>query len=314
MDLSVVISAYSLDRYDDLTSVLNGLKKQTYKYFETIVVIDENKELINKINEYIEANGIKNTTLIFNPKNRGLSYSRNVGIKNTSGSIVAFIDDDATPADDWVKNIIDTFLENESIGAVTGDVVPLWENESMAWFPKELYWMISCSYVMTPTMKTEVERGFGTNMAFRRAIFDKIGCFDTYLGINGKKWIGGEDTAMFLKIKSANFKVIFNPKIRVQHKIYLSRLNPRNIAKRSFNGGYSVALMKKGIKYKLQGSTENEYLKYIFFTSSQKYLINFIKSPSKIVFYQMISICVVLFFESSGYFFGSLQNNLLKLG
>lgn len=308
MMISVVISAYSLDRYYDLTDVLNGLNKQTYRSFEAIVVIDKSKELFNKINEYINANRIENIKIIFNPENKGLSYSRNIGIKYSTGSIVAFIDDDAIPSSGWIENIIDTFSEDKNIGAVTGDITPLWEDNDMSWFPKELYWMISCSYIMTPTTKTEFERGFGTNMAFRREIFDKVGYFDTNFGINGKKWVGGEDTDMFLRLKNINLKVIFNPNVRVQHRIYLSRLNPRNIIKRSFNGGYSVALMKKAIKYKLKGSTESEYLRHIFCIFFPKRFKWFVLSPSKIIFKQMTTVFIVMFFEGLGYLVGISQN------
>jgi len=112
----------------------------------------------------------------------------------------------------------------------------------MSWFPKELHWMISCSYIMTPNQKEEVERGFGTNMAFKRYLLDDVGMFDTNLGIKGKNWVGGEDTDMFLSIKEAGKKVIFNPDARVLHKVYAYRISTKNIMKRAFDGGVSVAI------------------------------------------------------------------------
>ncbi len=240
MIFSVIVSAYSLERFHDLTDVIDGICNQTYSPIEAIIIIDKDKNLFDKVNEYKKIKHFGNIHTIFNSENRGLSYSRNIGIKNSHGSIIAFIDDDAVPSKDWAKNIIKTFDEDSLIGAVTGDVIPQWECNEMSWFPRELYWMLSCSYVMTPTEKKEFERGFGTNMAFKRDIFDRIGMFDTNLGINGKRWVGGEDSDMFMKVKKLRMKIIFNPEIRVQHKIYGYRIKTNSLAKRAFSGGYSV--------------------------------------------------------------------------
>ncbi len=243
---------------------------------------------------------------LFNPENKGLSYSRNLGLSKANGEIIAFIDDDAVPYPYWAKSIIETFETDDNIGAATGDIVPLWENESMSWFPYELRWMISCSYVMTPSSKQEVERGFGTNMVFRKIVFEKMGVFDTNFGINGKKWVGGEDTDMFLRVKKLGMQVIFNPDIRIHHKIYSHRIYLKNIMKRAYNGGYSVALMKKRVNYELSDSTENKYLgklckyglKSLFGTFSLKPLI-----PFK----QFIYVSSVLTFEFVGFSVGYFE-------
>lgn len=81
MILSVIVSAYSLNRLNNLIQLIDGISDQSYKSFESIIVIDKNKELFNKIREYISSNRLKNINTIFNPENKGLSYSRNVGVK-----------------------------------------------------------------------------------------------------------------------------------------------------------------------------------------------------------------------------------------
>jgi len=306
MYLSVIISAYSLDRYRDLTEVLDGLKKQKFGSFEKIVVIDENKELFNNINEYIKINKIDNIKTIFNPDNRGLSYSRNLGIENSTGSIIAFVDDDAIPFENWTKSIIKTFEEDKLIGAVTGDIIPLWEHESLSWFPRELHWMISCSYVMTPKIKQDFDRGFGTNMAFKREVFNKAGNFDTKFGINGKRWVGGDDTEMFLRVKKLGMKTVFNPETCVQHKVYKHRVKTRNIIKRAFNGGYSVFLMKRKLDYQLSDSKEQGYLRYLLLRFYPFKFKELISKPSLTILKQIFAVSIVVFFESAGYMYGIL--------
>jgi teichuronic acid biosynthesis glycosyltransferase TuaG len=76
-------------------SVLN----QDYSNIEIIIIYDDNDltelDFIKKI-----INNRKNTTLIVNKKNYGVGFSRNVGINQSKGFYVAFLDCD----DVWKRN------------------------------------------------------------------------------------------------------------------------------------------------------------------------------------------------------------------
>lgn len=304
--LSIVVSTYSLKRYPDIISLLEAIGDQTLMDLELIIVVDENEDLYNRLIDYKKNNAFYNLNIVYNLHNKGLSHSRNIGIENSKSDIVAFLDDDAIPEAGWAKAIVDDFDECD-VGSVTGEIIPLWEHQKMSWFPKILYWMISCSYTNTPDCKEETERGFGTCMAFRKELLTKFGGFDTRLGINRNKWIGGEDTAMFLKIKSAKKRIIFDPNVKIKHKIYLHRINYSNILKRAFNGGMSIAAMKKINKYKIANSTEMNYLKvsvYRFYVESFKRLI---KTLSMSVIWQIVVVSSVIIMEAIGYIYGSYK-------
>lgn len=128
--------------------------------------------------------------------------------------------------------------------------------------------------------------------------------FDMNLGINGKKWVGGEDSDMFLRVKKSGMKVIFNPSIHVQHKIYKYRIKTKNLAKRAFNGGYSVSLMKKLVKYSLYSSTEHRYFEHLMLSFFPKILRNIFTKFSLVSMKQMYAVVLVLFFESIGFLYG----------
>lgn len=298
MKISIIISTYSTDRYGDLVNLLESIKIQIYKDIEIIIIIDEDKELYSKI-EGIVCNRYENIKTIFNPENKGLSYSRNLGIIYATGDIVAFTDDDAIIDPKWAEVVVNMF-GNDDVGAATGDVIPLWEYENMSWFPRELHWMISCSYVMTPNCKCEIERGFGTNMSFKKSLIDKIGMFNTCLGIKGKNWVGGEDTDMFLRVRDAGKKVLFDPDAKVLHKIYSHRVNTRNIIKRAFNGGISLAAMSKVRRYDIYGSTENSYISVLLFEFYPKGFRKLVHKPLESI-KQMIAVTLVIIAESIGY-------------
>ena len=97
--VSVVICTYN--RRDYLQRVLDYLRHQRSPALEVIVVDgpsdDGSKELLAD-----HAHEIK---LAHNTE-RNLSKSRNLGIELVDGDVVAFIDDDALPFDDWVTHIL----------------------------------------------------------------------------------------------------------------------------------------------------------------------------------------------------------------
>jgi glycosyltransferase involved in cell wall biosynthesis len=102
--VSVVICTYN--RCSFLERVLDYLGYQSCGLFEVIVVdgpsTDGTKELLAA-----RADPIK---VAHNPE-RNLSKSRNLGIELSDGDIVAFIDDDALPFDNWIENILRAYNE-----------------------------------------------------------------------------------------------------------------------------------------------------------------------------------------------------------
>jgi len=306
LPLSVVISTYSISRYNDLINVLASLKNQKFKKFEAIVIVDENKRYYLNLLQYVNKEELDNTKVIFNRVNKGLAYSRNLGIKHSKGRIIAYLDDDVVVDPNWAKEIVRPFYKHDNVGGVAGHILPLWIDKDMEWFPEELYWMISCSYVLTPKRESEIDRGFGANMAFRKDLLLKLGGFRTDLGLKKGKWIGGEDTDMFLRIRESGYKVIFNPKAVVYHKIYPNRIKLSNIIKRSFGGGISVALMGKTSNYNPQKYKEKVYLKELIYHFYPKKIVQITKHPSTILLKQMGAVTLTIIFEGIGYLRGRL--------
>lgn len=81
---------------------------QDYKNFEIIVLPDNTyKKAKNKRLKIIETGKVK----------PGLK--RNIGMENAEGEFYAFIDDDAYPRKDWIKNAL-KYFEDDKIGIVGG--------------------------------------------------------------------------------------------------------------------------------------------------------------------------------------------------
>jgi GT2 family glycosyltransferase len=303
--VSIVISIYSEKRFNDLVELLDRINSQSYQKREAIVIVDENEQLYFRIMSHTAEKNYTDVHVVFNPLNKGLSYSRNLGIKNAHGEYIAFIDDDALPEPTWVESVVKSFAHD--VGAVAGHIVPGWENMSMAWFPKELYWMISCSYNMTPDRNGEVERGFGVNMAFRKDLFRKLGGFNEKLGINGKKWLGGEDSDMFLKVRESKWKVIYAHDAQVIHKISGDRIILKKIVKRAFDGGISLAVLKRYRQYVVKNSLESSYLKKILLEFYPSAVLQFLTSCKNLL-KQISMVSIAVAFVGIGYIYGIIKH------
>lgn len=302
MKVSVVVCAYSLERYHYLIQTIQSLRDQVFPIAEIVVVIDNNVSLHRQLVSDAKLYNWSNVKLIFNEELKGVSYARNVGIKGTNGDIIALIDDDAMADPTWTQTVVASFGEDKRIGAITGSIVPRWESDG-SWLPKELYWMISCSYIKATTTH-EVERSFGTNMAFRRAVLDQIGLFDERLGLQGKKWIGGEDTELAWRVKQAGFKILCNPDVKVFHAIPAKRLEFNALLKRAYVGGVSEALMIRVIGRRVSPHTRRNYLSTLLFEFFPRRVREAIVHRSRIALTQALLVGIIVVFWGFGFCFG----------
>lgn len=201
--LSVVITSYTLDRLNDITELLDSLKTQTRNPDEIIMVVEKSVELHDRVKQYVEEKTAQNIQVVFNDGEPGLSAGRNLGIKEAKGDIIAFIDDDALPSPDWAEELVKTYRDDSVIG-VTGPAVPLWEDESMAWFPEEFNWIIGGTAWYADSRSngiTPVRNVWGMNMAFRKEAFELAGVFSTKLGLNSDKGTLAEEDELSIRIR-----------------------------------------------------------------------------------------------------------------
>ena len=181
--ISIVISSYTIDRLRDITELLDSIQAQTYQNIETLIVTERLPELADSIRRYITEKGYPRMQVLHNEGEWGASSARNLALGQAKGDIIAFVDDDAIPFPDWAEEIVKIYADDSSVIGVTGPILPLWEEESMNWFPREFYWIFSCTYWDMETI-TEVRNGYGTNLSFRReALSGEL--FKTSMGLRG---------------------------------------------------------------------------------------------------------------------------------
>lgn len=217
--LSVVVCAYTTDRWDDLTAALRSAQAQSPAVREVLLVVDHSDELLRRARE--ELDGI---TVLASDGPKGLSGARNTGWHAASGDIIAFLDDDAVADEAWATELAAAFAEPQVLG-VGGLAVPAWDAGRPRWMPEEFDWVVGCSYRGLPTTTGQVRNLIGCNMAVRRDVLERVGGFDTELGRTASRPLGCEETELCIRASELFSGGIFlmEPRAVAHHRVRAER-------------------------------------------------------------------------------------------
>ncbi len=213
--VSVVICAYTLERIDRIAMAVDSLRRQTVAPHELVLVIDHSPELEAECKRrWPEANVIPNR------EQQGLSGARNTGLAECSGAVVAFLDDDAVAAPDWIERLGTAYAEEQVIGA-GGAVRPDWSEGRPRWFPPEFDWVVGCTHSGMPQQPEAVRNLVGANMSFRREALVETGGFRHELGRIGKIPAGCEETDLCIRIGDLHpeSEIRYDPEAVVDHYV-----------------------------------------------------------------------------------------------
>jgi len=176
LEASVVICAYSDERWDDLVRAVRSAQRQTRRPREVVVAVDHNPGLLARA-----ARELVGASVVDNAQRPGLAGARNSGALATTAPIVAFLDDDAAADPDWLEQLLAPYARAEVLG-VGGAIRPDWRGGRPRWFPDEFLWTVGCSYRGLPTAPSAVRNMIGANMSVRREVMEALGGFREDLG------------------------------------------------------------------------------------------------------------------------------------
>lgn len=94
MDISIIVPTYKPDYY--IWECLESLKNQSLdreKYEVLIILNGEKESYYSNIKNWIEKNKVENFEILYT-KISGVSNARNIGLDNSRGEYIVFIDDD----------------------------------------------------------------------------------------------------------------------------------------------------------------------------------------------------------------------------
>lgn len=252
---SIIICAYTEERWHNLVQAVASVQNQTLPPQEVIIVVDYNPVLLERVRSEIPG-----VTVVANREARGVAGARNTGIATASGMFVAFIDDDAIAAPDWLEQLAAGYTD-EHVVSVGGFIEPIWRIDRPAWFPYEFYWVFGCSYRGLPECATAMRNLIGCNMSVRRSVIATAGGFR--IGRVGKLSIGREDdeTEFCIRLGAAcpGAIILYQPAALVHHTVPPERERFDYFARRCYSEGISKAALSRMVGHDRGLAAERAY-------------------------------------------------------
>jgi GT2 family glycosyltransferase len=250
LDVSLAICTHTADRWAHLAAAVDSARQQVTPPREIILVVDHNPSLYARVRQtYAQqetADSDPRVVVVENTGKQGLSDARNTALATASGALVAFLDDDAIAAPDWLARLRSCF-EDPQVLAAGGTVDPKWVTRQPWWFPDEFLWVVGCTYRGVPTAKADVRNVFGGCMLVRRSVAEAAGGFRTEIGRVGKRPAGCEETEFCIRARVCfpTGRIVYEPAARIAHVVPAARTRWSYFQSRCYFEGRSKALITR---------------------------------------------------------------------
>jgi GT2 family glycosyltransferase len=257
--VGVVVCAYTLNRWPDIVAGITALARGTRSPDEVLLVIDHNPELAERSRTELPRL-LPALRVVENAYDRGLSGARNTAIETASTSLLAFLDDDATPAPGWLAELVAPFAD-PAVLATGGRAEAAWPQRRPSWFPEEFDWVVGSCYLGMPTRAADVRNVIGCSMAFRSEVFKRVGGFTEGIGRVGSVPLGCEETELCIRITQSHqqARIRYVPTSVVAHRVSPDRTRFDYFRRRCLAEGRSKALIGELIGHSDGTSSERSY-------------------------------------------------------
>lgn len=189
--ISIIIPVYNVE--DFVKRCIESILNQTYQNFELILINDGSTDnSLNIINEYKNNKKVK----IYTQKNHGAAYTRNFGLKKSTGRYVTFIDSDDYVENDYLYKYVSAFQKDTDI--VLGGYTKIDSKGEKSFSPKLCEWDVfrfsaTCGkmYLREFLIKNNIEYG---NTEFLEDVIFNLSCLFnkanyTYIDYTGYNYV-----------------------------------------------------------------------------------------------------------------------------
>ena len=176
---------------------------------------DETRELVQR--EQAKARGFE--LKVLSEPQKGKASALNLGLSAAKGDIFLILDDDVVADRDCLMRHVEAH-QTTSFDALQGKILP---GRDRFGDPADLARLreYNIPHIDYGEQIREIRGLTGTNMSFKREVFEKVGLFDVRLGPGAAGF--SEDTEYSMRIRKAGFKIGYTPHAVVYHELNPSR-------------------------------------------------------------------------------------------
>ena len=251
MELTVCICTHNRPSY--VQDCLAGLRCQTagHDAFAVLLVdsgsTGDTPAALQKL-----AAGVPGARLIRLDRS-GVSAARNVGAVAAGTPFIAYIDDDAIPAADWIERILAALRESTRPPALIGGrILPSWKAPLPPWWPQRLRGVLSiiecegCGEYRSQSLPPGLEP-YAANMVVHIPSLKSVGWFSERCGRSGSNLLSDEEVLLAWQLQDAGYSARYDSRIVVQHQIQAERLTPHWLLDRLYWQGASTVLTRRAL-------------------------------------------------------------------
>lgn len=240
MNVAVILCTYN--RCASLAKALESVARSTVPdsiQWKVLVIDNNSNDATRSVVEGFCRRDPSRFQYLFEPK-QGKSHALNLGCRVANADVLAFMDDDVEVDSHWLHNLTVPFT-NGTWSGVGGRILPEAGFVPQRWM--DVHGRRGLAPLAVFDLGTEAgelnEAPFGTNMAFRKEVFEKYGDFRTDLGPQGEAEVRKtEDSEFGSRLLAAGERFWYEPSAIVYHAIPSKRANKKYFQTWWFYKGY----------------------------------------------------------------------------
>lgn len=248
MDITVCICTHNRPAY--VRDCLDGMARQTADRdrFEVLLIDSASTgDVPARLADLADAHGVR----LIRVQRPGVSVARNAGSQAARAPIIAYIDDDAIPAPDWIDAILRAWhAADPPLALLGGRILPRWEAPLPPWWPASLRGVLSIiehegqGTYRGPALPADLEP-YAANMVVAVGPLLAAGGFEEGLGRYAGVLLSDEEVRLAWALQDGGHRIAYDSRIVVHHQIQASRLNPGWLLRRLYWQGASTVTTRR---------------------------------------------------------------------
>jgi glycosyltransferase involved in cell wall biosynthesis len=222
---SLTIAVCTKDRAWRLKRLLASLERPcaSSPFARTEILVIDNASTDRATRDVVS--DFERARYVYEPKT-GLDFARNAAVRNATGDLLAFLDDDVVVDRHWLQGLFAAWSDRPDAGGFTGLVLPFrLDTEAQVQFERRggfgrgfkaiTYHAARADNPLHPVGSGSV--GAGCNMCFDRPLLVELGGFDEALD-TGAPLPGGGDLDIIYRVLRAGRPIVYEPRYAVYHE------------------------------------------------------------------------------------------------